>query len=109
MPTIPKGNPKRPWHQEHKGHDARRQRNDQIYNSRRWRHLRQLHLADHPLCTVCAVLGKTEPARVVDHIKPINRGGQPWDRNNLQSLCDHHHAQKSGRERHDTGGGVENF
>lgn len=108
MPTIPRNSPKRPWHVERKPHEGRKEKNEAIYNSRRWRALRQLHLQEQPLCVVCRVENQVEPATVVDHIRPINRGGRPWDRENLQSLCNRHHNQKSGRERHDTQGGVEN-
>ena len=105
MPSIPKGNPKRPWHVERAAQEGRTQKNHKIYNSRRWKQLRLLHLAEHPLCVVCLVEGKTEPARVVDHIKPINWGGRPWDRANLQSLCDRHHNQKNARESRGPQGG----
>lgn len=31
----------------------------------------------------------------VDHIKPINQGGEPYDWSNLQSLCQHCHSTKT--------------
>ncbi|WP_161325612.1 HNH endonuclease [Lactiplantibacillus plantarum] len=38
-------------------------------------------------------------ATSVDHIVPLFAGGKPYDWDNLQSLCDYHHALKSQRER----------
>ncbi len=53
---------------------------------RRWRKLRLLVLRAEPLCRMCAEIGRTSPATVVDHIKPIRDGGtNAWD--NLQPLC----------------------
>jgi 5-methylcytosine-specific restriction endonuclease McrA len=34
-------------------------------------------------------------ATEVDHIKPLAEGSDRYDRNNLQSLCDHHHRIKT--------------
>ena len=31
----------------------------------------------------------------VDHIVPINQGGDPFTRSNLQPLCQHHHGLKT--------------
>ncbi|MBO2714488.1 hypothetical protein GTP11_15710 [Lactiplantibacillus plantarum] len=38
-------------------------------------------------------------ATSVDHIVPLFLGGDPYDWNNLQSLCDYHHSLKSQQER----------
>lgn len=38
-----------------------------------------------------------EPANQVDHIVPASIGGGDGD-DNLQSLCEWHHSQKTGRE-----------
>lgn len=39
----------------------------------------------------------SEPANQVDHIVPTSMGGGEGD-DNLQSLCEWHHNQKTGRE-----------
>ena len=39
------------------------------------------------------------PATQVDHIKPIADGGEPWDLENLRSLCASCHSKKTGRDR----------
>ncbi|MDY8146840.1 HNH endonuclease signature motif containing protein [Lactiplantibacillus plantarum] len=38
-------------------------------------------------------------ATSVDHIVPLSAGGEAFDWDNLQSLCDYHHALKSQAER----------
>ena len=50
------------------------------YNNH-WRKIRAAILAEEPLCRTCQ-----GPATVVDHIKPLKKGGT-YDRLNLQPLC----------------------
>lgn len=57
-------------------------------------------LSEEPLCRTCAKEGKTVVAVYLDHIKPINQGGDKLDRTNLQPLCASCHAVKSGKEAH---------
>ncbi len=61
--------------------------------------LRPAQLLREPFCRVCAREGKRVRATVVDHIQP-HRGD--WakfiDPANHQSLCKHHHDQKTARE-----------
>lgn len=66
-----------------------------VYRSARWRNLRRQHLDQHPWCTTphCH-----QPATDVDHITRIEDGGDPWDEDNLQSLCHPHHSEKTARE-----------
>lgn len=59
-----------------------------MYNNRRWRSCRLVHLRKHPLCVRCLLSGQVTEATVVDHIKPHH--GDPvlfWDKTNWQSLC----------------------
>ena len=62
--------------------------------------LRPHQLLREPFCRECARKGLRTPATVADHIRP-HRGD--WvlfcDPGNLQSLCDHHHGQKTLQER----------
>ncbi|MHC4176876.1 MAG: HNH endonuclease signature motif containing protein [Planctomycetota bacterium] len=69
-------------------------------DSARWRHgLRPAHLAEQPLCVACAAEGKTTVAQHVDHIRPAcGNAALFWAPANLQSLCAHHHSQKTVRE-----------
>lgn len=61
--------------------------------------LRPTQLLREPFCRECARQGVRTWATVVDHVEP-HRGN--WikfiDRGNLQSLCKHHHDQKTARE-----------
>lgn len=52
----------------------------------------------HPLCAHCVKVGLITPMVIVDHIKELKDGGDPWDPDNLESLCDEHHKKKTGRE-----------
>ncbi len=56
-----------------------------------------MYLRAHPLCEkkmgTDLGIGCGQPARVVDHIKPINQGGETTD-SNLQSLCERCHNRK---------------
>lgn len=75
-----------------------------LYKTSRWRKLRARQLDHAPLCSMCAALGRTEAATIVDHIKP-HRGepGLFWDMANLQSLCvPCHDRHKQAQERSGT-------
>ncbi len=65
----------------------------------RWRKVRRRYLNRHPLCVKCKEEGKVVAANVVDHIVPHR--GDPvlmWDEAGFQSLCRHHHDQKTANE-----------
>ena len=54
----------------------------------RWQQARLRFLCTHPLCVMCAELGRVEAANVVDHAIPHK--GDPglfWDERNWQALC----------------------
>ena len=55
--------------------------------------------ANHTICAECRTAGRFVVAFAVDHIVP-HRGDPKLfhDHTNLQSLCEKHHNQKSGRE-----------
>ena len=60
-----------------------------IYNSRRWKALRDAQLKKEPLCQYCIELGSIVAANTVDHVTP-HRGdlALAFDQGNLQSLCE---------------------
>ncbi len=58
-----------------------------------WRKLRELVLAEEPLCRVCG----GRPSVMADHIVPKTHGGTD-DRENLRGICKRCHDTKSGRE-----------
>ena len=75
--------------------------NRKIYDSKRWKVLRHLKLIDNPFCECKECEGLDTPADMVDHIIPINMGGDPFDKRNIQSMPSHPcHDAKSGREAH---------
>ena len=96
MPILPKSR-KRPWIPDKPEH-LREVDNSSFYNSKRWRSLRNYFIQKNPLCNICKRKGITKGAEMVDHIKPITKGGSPVDQLNLQSLCNKCHAKKSGQE-----------
>ena len=52
---------------------------------------------------MCEGEGIVKPADVVDHIHEIKDGGAALEASNLQSLCHHHHAQKTAQKRSERG------
>lgn len=63
-----------------------------FYKSPQWRRLRAHVLATCPRCP-CGL-----PATMVDHITPINQGGDKLDPRNLQQMCNSCHARKRQQE-----------
>ncbi len=94
MPRLKKTTP-RPWLPQRKLHEGYRHHNTQFYQSTAWRKLRLVQLERQPLCEECLRHGRHTPAQMVDHITPINKGGAPFDLDNLQSLCNMCHCRKS--------------
>ena len=61
--------------------------------------LRPAQLLREPFCRECAKRGIRTRAMVVDHIKPHRGDWQLFvDPDNPQSLCKHHHDQKTASE-----------
>ena len=64
-----------------------------------WRKLRDFILRrDCGLCQVCAARGRVTAANQVDHIIPKVKGGSD-EPDNLQSICDPCHRDKSARDK----------
>lgn len=89
---------KRPWSNdsEHR-HNHRGER--EFYQTSAWRSTRNAFIKANPYCVDCAKEGKKVLANVVDHKKQIIENGDKFNPDNLQSLCHHHHNQKSAREK----------
>lgn len=62
---------------------------------RTWQRLRLMKLRATPLCESP---GCDEAASEVDHVVPLEDGGERLDELNLQSLCGLHHRQKTARD-----------
>ncbi len=73
-----------------------------FYDLAAWRKLRKLKLSMSPLCEQCKREGRTRPAKDVDHIIPISKGGEPLAIENLQSLCVPCHSRKTARDKGET-------
>jgi 5-methylcytosine-specific restriction endonuclease McrA len=75
-----------------------------FYHTRQWRRIRQQHIEANPLCVHCLEKGIYKDCTgkgegVVDHIKPIKKGGGATDTNNLQTLCNRCHNSKSAKDK----------
>lgn len=80
--------------------EAYKQRRE-IYNTRRWKRLRELKLAEQPLCEVCLANGKVKQADDVHHVKSFvglvdkaERLALAFDYDNLQSICKACHGKE---------------
>ena len=59
-----------------------------LYDSVRWRKARAIYLAEHPLCALCAKMGKDTAATIVDHIERHEGNYEKfWSQDNWQALC----------------------
>lgn len=84
---------------------------NKIHSSNQWRRTSLLYREANPLCEQCLReaeegdqsrgkrAGMMNLATSVDHIVALANGGSAFDWDNLQSLCDYHHALKSQAER----------
>jgi len=75
-------------------------RAEKIRNSTRWRKVRAVKLARHPLCEDCDEHGRVEVAVQVHHLEGLaTRPDLAFDMENLRSLCTTCHARREARER----------
>ncbi len=45
------------------------------------------YLKAHPFCMYCSAMGRTTPSTLVDHIKPVTKGGSMMDKANWAACC----------------------
>lgn len=71
---------------------------EKIYNSQRWRAMREAYLRTQPLCEICLQEGKITAGEEVHHKHFISLGATEqdmleiaFDMGNLQTLCKYHH------------------
>lgn len=81
-----------------KDYNHNRRKNQAFYNSGNWRNLRNWFIKANPLCVECKAAGWVKAGDVVDHVIPIADGGEELSSDNLQTLCNMHHNQKTARE-----------
>lgn len=73
-----------------------------FYRTKAWRDRRAEKLRINPYCQCPDCEGKKIKADMVDHIIPIEQGGDPYDMNNLQSMRNHPcHDKKRAREKNE--------
>ena len=90
---------------KHQRHDEQRRRDPayqerrRVYNSAAWKNARRFQLERSPICERCSDDGMTVPAVHVDHVVALAAGGDPFDANNLASLCAACHSRKTAAER----------
>ena len=60
---------------------------DRRYGTASWKRRRAAHLREHPLCVMCAELGRIVTASVADHIVPHRGDDAAFWNGPLQSLC----------------------
>lgn len=74
------------------------------YNTSAWQRLRKAKLTSQPTCEPCGLRGEVMLANTVDHITPINAGGDPFPPLDcLMSMCERCHNEKTAaRDRKNT-------
>jgi len=73
------------------------------YNTSRWQKLRRAKLMRDPLCSHCQALGRVVIGKIVDHVKAIRNGGNPYPPlDGLQTLCQNCHNRKTQSDMQDT-------
>lgn len=94
MPTINKGKKVNNYVK----HDKAKDIYNYVYNTAKWRKLRQAYLMQHPLCEMCKKDGKVKEATEVHHITPISKAESElqmkelgYNPNNLMALCEECH------------------
>ena len=66
-----------------------------VLRYKRWQYVRrQVFERDGWRCLRCGRAGRLE----CDHVLPLDRGGDPWDMANLQTLCRICHIAKTAAE-----------
>ena len=82
-----------------------------VHHTNRWKLTSIAKRIKDPLCQVCMTKGIVTPATQADHIIPVNElialGRDPYDINELQSICTYHHNEKNKQENKRRKGGGE--
>lgn len=91
---------RRPWSKKVNQGSVYKHSGSFDYTNPRWRATRARKLQINPYCECPDCTGKKIIADMVDHIKRIEDGGDPYDMNNLQSMRNHPcHDRKRAREK----------
>lgn len=97
MPTITKNKKRLAWQgKTNPDKIGWRSMNDKRYDSMAWRRLTNQIKQAEPFCRQCKANGIVRLATVTDHIVAVRLGGEFWNEDNLQPLCDScHNAKKT--------------
>lgn len=92
MPTINLPKKKR------QNHSINRQNRQKVYQTQKWKDIREAYLMEHPLCELCLTKGKTVMGEDVHHIispfeNPKMQDYYAYDSDNLITLCKECHGQ----------------
>lgn len=79
-------------------YNRKRPERHRFYGTAVWQRLRNRHIRRNPICVMCEAEGAPAIGHVVDHIEPIEHGGGKLDPDNLQTLCNAHHARKTAQD-----------
>ena len=85
--------------QGQKDYNRTKRKNQEFYDSTAWRKLSRLYRRLNPLCVDCKAKGIAKAVQIVDHVIPIEQGGERLAMSNLQSLCIACHNTKTAGER----------
>jgi 5-methylcytosine-specific restriction protein A len=97
---------KKPWQEERVVQGRRLHDNSKFYNARRWRKVSKAYKAANPLCECeeCKVKGLVKEGNETDHIRGLqfllDKGLDPYDWKELQTMNSSCHNKKSGRDAH---------
>ena len=64
-----------------------------MYGNKKWKSVARMYKMKNPVCKRCKEKGQAVQAKYAAHIKAVERGGDPYDEDNLQSLCESHYKQ----------------
>jgi len=93
MPTLKKA-------KKQNNNSNKRKERQEVYNTSRWRKLRDAKLLEQPLCEVCLAKGIIKPAEDVHHLdsfmnyEGLKRLEKAYNYNNLQSVCKECHQKE---------------
>ena len=84
------------------GSDIRHKERQALYQSKRWKDLREYMVMTHPLCEDCLEEGRITPTEDIHHVlSPFQRGiseeekaKRAYDENNLVALCRECHIKR---------------
>ncbi|WP_075498370.1 HNH endonuclease [Moritella viscosa] len=77
-------------------------RNNDIYNSTKWKRLRARKLKANPICEECLTYNVVTPTDIIDHVIEINDNSElAYCYSNLRSLCHSCHNTKTAKAKKD--------